>query len=82
MALMINDEYTSRGHCIDECLTNTNSEGNLIYVINPDLCTECAGFYNEPQCIKVCPVGAIKPDPNHRESIEELLKKQKQIYGE
>jgi len=51
-------------------------------VINPDKCTECAGFYNEPQCVKVCPADAIKPDPDHHESIEELLKKQKNIYGE
>lgn len=77
MALMINDECTSCELCIDQRLTNAISEGDPIYVINPDQCTECAGFYNEPQCVKVCPVDAFKPDPNHRESIEELLRKQK-----
>ena len=82
MALMINDECTSCGLCIEECLMNAISEGDPIYVVNPDKCTECAGFYNEPQCVKVCPADAIKPDPDHHESIEELLKKQKNIYGE
>ena len=82
MALMIIDECTSCGLCIDECLTNAISKGDPIYVINPDLCTECKGFYDEPQCVKVCPVDAIKPDPHHRESISELLQKQKHIYGE
>jgi ferredoxin len=82
MALMIIDECTSCGLCIDECLTNAISEGDPIYVINPDKCTECAGFYNEPKCVKVCPADAIKPDPDHHESIEELLEKQKHIYGE
>ena len=79
---MINDECTSSGLCIDECLTNAISEGDPIYVINPDKCTECKGFYDEPQCVKVCPAGAINPDPDHHESISELLQKQKHIYGE
>ncbi|MCU0473763.1 MAG: YfhL family 4Fe-4S dicluster ferredoxin [Bacteroidales bacterium] len=82
MALMIIDECTSCGLCVDECLSSAILEGDQIYVINPDMCTECAGFYIEPQCVKVCPADAIKPDPAHCESIEDLLKKQKHIYGE
>ena len=82
MALMINDECTSCGLCVDECLTNAISESNQIYDINSDKCTECKGFYDEPQCVKVCPADAIKPDPAHCESLEDLLKKHKHIYGE
>ena len=82
MALMIIDECTSCGICIDECLMNAISKGDSIYVINPEKCTECKGFYDEPQCVIVCPAGAIKADPDHHESISELLQKQKHIYGE
>jgi len=82
MSLMINNNCTSCGLCIDKCLTNAIHEGTPIYVINPDMCTECNSFYDEPQCVKVCPAGAIKPDPYYRENISELLQKQRHIFGE
>ncbi len=47
-----------------------------------DKCTECVGFYDEPQCVSVCPVDAIHPDPNHEESKEELLAKKQKLHGE
>jgi ferredoxin len=81
MALMITDECISCGICISECPNKAISEGDSIYVIRPDLCTECVGFYNEPQCVNVCPVNAIVPDPAHKESKEELLEKKKRIHG-
>jgi len=66
MALMIVDECISCGLCVEECPNNAISEGDPIYVINPDMCTECVGFYSEPQCVKVCPVDAILQDPAHQ----------------
>jgi ferredoxin len=82
MAYLINDDCTACGICITECPNDAISEGNPIYVINPALCTECVGFYDEPQCVSVCPVEAIKLDPNHKETKEELLEKKKKIHGE
>jgi len=82
MALIITDECTSCGICVDECLNEAISEGDDIYVINPDLCTECVGFFDEPQCVNVCPMEAIVPDPAHKETKEELLEKKKRIHGE
>ncbi|MBN2275879.1 MAG: YfhL family 4Fe-4S dicluster ferredoxin [Bacteroidales bacterium] len=82
MALMITDECTACGICIDECPNEAISVGSDIYVINPDLCTECVGFYDEPQCVSVCPMDAIIPDPRYKESKEELLEKKKRIHGE
>ena len=82
MALMINDDCTSCGICIAECPNEAILEGDTIYVINPYLCTECVGFFDEPQCVEVCPVDAIVPDPAHKESKEELLEKKKLIHGE
>jgi ferredoxin len=72
----------SCGLCEAECPNNAISERNLFYEINPDLCTECVGFFDEPQCVNVCPVEAIVPDPSHKESKEELMEKKKRIHGE
>lgn len=81
MALMINDECTVCGACMDECPNEAISEGDPYYVIDPDKCTECVGFYNEPQCVDVCPVDAIVPNPDHVETKEDLLEKKKRIHG-
>ena len=81
MALLITDECIACGACITECPNEAISEGEP-YVINPDLCTECVGFYDEPQCQSVCPVDCIIADPDHQESKEELLAKKKRIHGE
>jgi len=82
MALMITEECIACDACVAECPNEAISEGDPIYVINPDLCTECVGFYDEPQCVNVCPVDSIVPDPDHVESKEELLEKKKRIHGE
>ena len=82
MALKINEECIACDACVDECPNEAISEGNPIYVIDPNKCTECVGFHDEPQCVTVCPVEAIVPDPNHQETKEELLEKKKQIHGE
>ena len=81
MALIITDECTSCGLCISECPNDAISEGDP-YVINPDLCTECVGFYDEPQCSLVCPVEAIIPNPDYEETRDELLEKKKRIHNE
>jgi ferredoxin len=76
MALMITEDCINCNACVDECPNDAISEGDSIYVINSELCTECVGFFDEPQCVNVCPVeDTIIPDPNHQESKEELLAK-------
>jgi ferredoxin len=82
MALMITDECISCGACVSECPNDAISEGDTIYVIDPDRCTECVGFFNEPQCVEVCPVDSIIPDPDHQESHEELMAKKIRLHGE
>ncbi len=51
-----------------------------MYVIDPDKCTECVGFFDEPQCIGVCPIECIVPDPSHQESREQLLAKKELLH--
>lgn len=56
MALSINEKCISCGACEPECPVNAISEGDDIYVIDPDACVECEGYHDEPQCQVVCPV--------------------------
>ena len=44
-------------------------------MIDPARCTECVGHFDEPQCVVVCPVECIDPDPDIPESHEQLLAK-------
>ncbi len=80
MALMITDECINCGACVPECPNEAISEGEDIFIIDPDKCTECVGWYDEPQCVQVCPVDCIVDDPDHRETKEQLLEKFKKLH--
>lgn len=82
MALLINDDCIACAACVAECPNDAISEGDPIFIIDPERCTECVGFFDEPQCVEVCPTEAIVPDPDHKETKEELLDKKKRIHGE
>jgi len=75
MAVMINEECINCAACEPECPNQAISAGNDIFVIDPEKCTECVGHFDESQCIVVCPVDCIVPDPMHQESKEELQAK-------
>jgi len=81
MALMITDECVNCGVCEPECPNEAIFEGEEIYEINPDLCTECVGHFDESQCVSVCPVDCIPNDPDVNESPEELLVKYRKLTG-
>lgn len=59
MSLKITDECINCDVCEPECPNGAISQGPDIYVIDPNLCTECVGHYDTPQCIEVCPVDCI-----------------------
>lgn len=48
------------------------------YVV-PEKCSECVGFFDEPQCIPSCPTEAIEMDPEREESKEELMAKKEHL---
>ncbi|HCS13290.1 MAG: ferredoxin [Zetaproteobacteria bacterium CG06_land_8_20_14_3_00_59_53] len=75
MALMITDECINCAVCEPECPNGAIYEGEDIYEIDPNLCTECVGHFDEPQCQQVCPVDCIPLDPDVPESREELMVK-------
>ncbi len=80
MSYKITEECISCGACQPECPSQAISEGDTTYVINPDKCTECVGFFNASKCAEVCPVGAPQPDASRKESKDQLLAKFKKLH--
>jgi ferredoxin len=76
LAYKITEECISCGACEAECKNEAISEGETIYVIDPDKCTECVGWFESSRCAEVCPVDdTCAPDPAHKETKEQLLAK-------
>jgi ferredoxin len=56
MAMKISDDCISCGACEPECPNESITQGDTVYVIDAAKCTECAGVYDSPKCVEVCPV--------------------------
>ncbi len=80
MATMITEECINCGACAPECPNEAISEGDEIFVIDPERCTECVGHFDEEQCAAVCPVDCCLPDPNRVESAEVLLARARRLH--
>ena len=80
MSYKITDDCISCGACESECPNQAISEGDATYIINPAKCTECVGAHESSQCADVCPVDACIPDPDHKESHDQLLEKWKKLH--
>ncbi len=75
MSLKITNECINCDVCEPECPNGAITQGEETYVINPDLCTECVGHFPASQCVSVCPVDCIVPDPDRAETREQLQAK-------
>ena len=81
MALFITDDCINCDVCEPACPNTAISQGQDIYQIEPARCTECVGHFDEPQCMDVCPVSCIMPDPERRESREQLEGKYQRLMA-
>ncbi|HAY46434.1 MAG TPA: ferredoxin [Gammaproteobacteria bacterium] len=79
MSLIITDDCINCDVCEPECPNDAIFQGELIYEIEADKCTECVGHYAEQQCVVVCPVACIFTDPNNPESKEQLQAKYEKL---
>lgn len=59
MALMITEACINCDVCEPVCPNEAIYQGEMIYEIDPNLCTECVGHFDEPQCREICPVDCI-----------------------
>ena len=79
MSLIITDECINCDVCEPECPNEAISQGDEIYEIDPELCTECVGHYETSQCVEVCPVDCIPLDANRPETRDQLMDKYQRI---
>ena len=75
MSLRITELCVNCDVCEPVCPNQAIRQGEAIYVIDPERCTRCVGHHEEPQCVVVCPVECIEPDPEHPEDEAALLAK-------
>jgi ferredoxin len=80
MAYKINEECISCGACEPECPNAAIKEGDSTFVIDPEKCTECVGSHPSPKCVETCPVNSPVPDPDRKETKEQLLEKWKKLH--
>jgi len=81
MALKITDECINCDVCEPACPNQAISAGTDYYQINPDLCTECVGHFDVPQCVQICPVDCIPRDKDLDESRDQLYQKYLRLAG-
>lgn len=81
MAYKITEECINCGACEPECPNEAITAGDEIYIIEPEKCTECVGHHDASQCAAVCPVDCCIPDPDHKETREELMAKFHKLTG-
>ncbi|MDF1693277.1 MAG: YfhL family 4Fe-4S dicluster ferredoxin [Zhongshania sp.] len=81
MALIITDECINCDVCEPECPNEAIYQGNSIYEIDPNRCTECVGHFDEPQCQQVCPVDCIPLDPAFMETEDQLMEKYQKLIA-
>jgi ferredoxin len=82
MALRITDDCINCDVCEPECPNQAIYQGEWIYEIKPDRCTECVGHFDTPQCIAVCPVACIIQDSEYPETKEQLREKYQRLTDE
>ncbi|MDQ2649683.1 MAG: YfhL family 4Fe-4S dicluster ferredoxin [Actinomycetota bacterium] len=80
MAIMITDECISCHACEPECPNSAIAMGEDRYEIDPQLCTECVGFSDSPQCAYVCPIDVCIDDPERRESEDDLFARALRVH--
>jgi len=82
MAMLILEDCINCGACEPECPNEAITQGDTIYIVDADKCTECVGAYDSPKCVEVCPVdGCVANDPNHVETREQLEAKYARLHA-
>ena len=80
MAKQINpDRCIQCDACLSECPNDGITVVNEAYVIDPRLCTECAGMFAESRCVSVCPADAVE-DAFPREEAEVLISRAADLH--
>ena len=80
MATYVTEECINCGACEPECPNEAITEGDDIYIIAPEKCSECVGHHDNFACQAVCPVECCLPDPNHVETEDQLIERARKLH--
>ncbi len=80
MSTIITQDCINCGACEPECPNQAISQGDDIYVIDPNLCTECVGFHGKEACQAVCPVECCIPNVDNVETEDALLARATKLH--
>jgi ferredoxin len=80
MSTLITTDCINCAACEPACPNGAISMGEELFVIDPNLCTECVGFHDAEACADVCPVDCCLPDPNIVESEEVLYQRALKLH--
>jgi len=75
MATHITADCINCGACEPACPNDAIQQGDEIYEIDPERCTECVGYFDQEACQAVCPVSCCLPDPLRVEPERVLLER-------
>jgi ferredoxin len=80
MAYKITEDCTLCGACEEECPNKAISQPDPdeIFIIDAKKCTECVGFFDEAQCVGVCPSDCIVVEPEEDEA--DLIARAKKLH--
>ncbi|NMG44440.1 ferredoxin [Aromatoleum toluvorans] len=53
---IVSSQCSGCSACEPECPNDAIHEKNGVFAIKADKCTECIGFFDDPQCVVACPV--------------------------
>lgn len=62
MAYMITAECVNCSACEQECPVQAITAAADQYVVDPDVCVDCEGYFEEARCKWACPVNACVPE--------------------
>lgn len=82
MALYITDACINCDVCEPECPNGAIYEGEQIFEIDPNKCTECVGHFENSKCVEVCPVDCILVDMINPETKDQLYDKYLKLTGQ
>ncbi|GMV15143.1 MAG: YfhL family 4Fe-4S dicluster ferredoxin [Myxococcales bacterium] len=80
MATHITIDCINCGACEPDCPNDAISQGDEIYEIDPERCTECVGYFDHEACQAVCPVKCCLPDPLRVETEPVLLERALRLH--
>ncbi|MBQ7762971.1 MAG: 4Fe-4S dicluster domain-containing protein [Flavobacteriales bacterium] len=96
MPIKIIDDCISCGACQAECPNDAIYEGGVDwelkgethpaksddhFYVATDKCTECVGFFDEPQCASVCPTDSCQKDESVQMSHDELMARKVALHS-